>query len=205
MPRIKKVDAIIQARLTSSRFPNKVNTFLGKKTVLSWVIESLQKCKNIDQIILAIPDNPENMDLLEYEHLYKIKIFAGDEDNVLDRFIGAAEFYGTENILRVCADSPFLPTWLIDYAIEVWNPKKYGYLVSHDMPMGQNIELITLEALKVLSQHADVAEQEHVTLGFYRTSNLIYPIEKIAELGISLTVDVPSDLKSLDGMAKYYE
>lgn len=173
---------------------------LGSKTVLSHVIENLQKCKNIDQIILAIPDNPENMDLIEYENIYKIKMFAGDENNVLDRFIQAAEFYDVKNILRVCADAPFLPPWLVDYAIEMWNPKKIGYMRSTGMPLGQNIELMTLSALKSIEVPSP-EEKEHVTLALYKSSTTTRSILDID----SLTVDTPADLKELEKIGKYYE
>ena len=37
-----------------------------------------------------------------------IDCFRGDEDNVLDRFIRAAEAFGLDRFIRVCSDNPFL-------------------------------------------------------------------------------------------------
>ena len=52
-----KTVAIIQARLTSSRFPNKVLQKIGKKTLIEILLNRLKNSKELDQIILAVPNN----------------------------------------------------------------------------------------------------------------------------------------------------
>jgi len=196
----KKVDAIIQARLTSTRFPGKVNKMLGGKTILARVIENVQKSRLVDRIILAIPDTQENMDLVQYEEMYDVKIFAGSENNVLDRFIQAGEFYDAEHILRVCGDAPFLPSWLIDHAIETWNPDEHGYLRTSGMASGQNVELVTLDILKSIKDPS-YAESEHVTLALYKPADVARAIMDID----SLSIDTQEDLESMQKMVKHYD
>ena len=55
-----KTVAIIQARLTSSRFPNKVLQKIGKKTLIEILLNRLKNSKELDQIILAVPNNKKN-------------------------------------------------------------------------------------------------------------------------------------------------
>ena len=48
---------IIQARTSSTRFPNKIfHPFKGLK-VLTYLLASLRQSKKIDQIILAVPES----------------------------------------------------------------------------------------------------------------------------------------------------
>ena len=51
-----KVVAIIQARMGSTRLPGKVLKDLGGKTVLGRVVERLQRCKAIDELLVATTD-----------------------------------------------------------------------------------------------------------------------------------------------------
>ena len=64
-----KTVAIIQARLTSSRFPNKVLQKIGKKTLIEILLNRLKNSKELDQIILAVPNNKKNKIIKE-----KIKV-----------------------------------------------------------------------------------------------------------------------------------
>ena len=55
-----KTGVIIQARLTSSRFPGKILQKLGNQTVIDHLINRIKRCNEINQIILAVPKNKEN-------------------------------------------------------------------------------------------------------------------------------------------------
>ena len=53
--------AIIQARLNSMRFPEKIIKKLGDTTVLEFLVKRLKKSKKIDMIILATSDNSKEL------------------------------------------------------------------------------------------------------------------------------------------------
>ena len=50
---MKRCVSIIQARLNSSRLPNKVLLPIGSNSVLGVIVNRLKKCKNLDDIIVA--------------------------------------------------------------------------------------------------------------------------------------------------------
>ena len=52
-----KVGAIIQARVTSSRFPNKILKKIKGKTLVEILFKRIKKSKKINNIIFAIPKN----------------------------------------------------------------------------------------------------------------------------------------------------
>src|SRR5260221_13418182 len=112
------VDAIIQARINSTRLPGKVLKIIEGKPLLFYVIERLKKAKKVKNIILAIPDTKENDILEKFAKENKITYFRGNENDVLSRFYFAAKQFKSKDILRVCADRPLLDPALIDFVID---------------------------------------------------------------------------------------
>ena len=86
-----KVGIIIQARLSSKRFPNKVLKKIANYTIMEIILKRLERTKLPEKIIFSIPSNKRNKYL--YNHLIKIKanVEVGSEDNVLKRFLLTAK------------------------------------------------------------------------------------------------------------------
>jgi len=57
----KEITAIIQARIGSSRYRGKILKKIKSKEIILLQILRLKKCKNIKQIIVAIPNNKDNI------------------------------------------------------------------------------------------------------------------------------------------------
>ncbi len=99
--------AIIQARCSSTRFPNKVFADLAGKPLIWHVINRLHFAKEINQIVLATTINPQDDLLVEWAKKEAVSIFRGSEENVLSRFYHAAKEYNADIIVRITADDPF--------------------------------------------------------------------------------------------------
>ena len=63
-------------------------------------------------MILATTVRPQDDVLEQVAREAGIDCFRGDEDNVLDRFIRAAEAFGLDRFIRVCSDNPSARTIL---------------------------------------------------------------------------------------------
>ena len=63
---VNKTIAIVQARLTSTRFPKKILEKINGKTLIEILINRLNKSKNIDQIIIATPKDKLNKKIKNY-------------------------------------------------------------------------------------------------------------------------------------------
>ena len=59
----KNITAIIQARLGSKRLPGKVLKKLSDKSLIEILFTRLKKSQHLSNIVFAIPDNDENIDL----------------------------------------------------------------------------------------------------------------------------------------------
>ena len=73
----KKITAIVQARIGSTRLRGKVlKKIKGKETIIL-LLERLSKAKEISDIIVAIPNTRENDSLFKLLDKHKYKVFRG--------------------------------------------------------------------------------------------------------------------------------
>ena len=103
---------IIQARLTSSRLPNKILKKIKNKTIIEIMMLRLKKFKYYKNIIIAIPDTKKNDILNNFLKKKGFNVERGNEANVLMRFYNIARKYKMKNIMRLTSDCP-----LIDFKI----------------------------------------------------------------------------------------
>lgn len=98
------IGIIIQARMGSTRFPGKIlKQFYGGKVLLEILLENLHKV-DVAKVIVATSVNKNN-DQLEAFLLKKGEIvYRGSENDVIDRFIKAAESNDVDGIVRICSD-----------------------------------------------------------------------------------------------------
>lgn len=196
--------AIIQARQTSTRLPNKVLEMVGGQILLDRIISQLYRCQTLDLIVVAIPSNEKNLRLDRFvrDRLgEKLKLFVGEEKDVLKRFLGAAKAYKIDNIVRVCGDSPFILSWLIDVGVSSFLKSKCDYLFTTNFPPGQNIEVVTRKVLEKIYPKCNAVEREHVTLYLEH-----HPIEyKNEEVELNLTVDTEDGLEIARKLSNFYD
>ncbi|MFI5153326.1 MAG: cytidylyltransferase domain-containing protein [Chitinophagales bacterium] len=199
---------IIQARLASTRLPNKVITPIwNDKSLLDILITRLKKLSFKAPMVLATGDQEGNLPLESIAHNHGIQFFSGSENDVLMRFVDCAEKYGFSKVLRVCADNPFLDIQLTDYLLNanVAGHEDYvGYGISH-LPAilshyGFFTELISVEALRRVQRlSSDKLDHEHVSRFLYThpkdfSIKLVeVPLEISQAQNIRLTVDTKED------------
>lgn len=204
------IGIIIQARLGSTRLPGKIlKEFYRGKTLLETVISNLQKAGNA-QIIVATSTNSNNDELETFLKERDITVFRGSEDDVLSRFIGAAEANHVDGIVRICSDNPFLDWHGVAELIEKAETSKADYIgfrinntPSIKTHFGFWGEYVTLAALKrVKATTNEKPAHEHVTIHIY-THPDEYKCEWIecpaflqGREDIRLTVDNPEDFEN---------
>ncbi|WP_321478736.1 cytidylyltransferase domain-containing protein [uncultured Bacteroides sp.] len=168
---------IIQARTGSTRLHNKILLpFYKGQRIIDILIDNIKVACPDMLVVLATTDHPQDDVLAEVAHERGIACFRGDEDNVLNRFIGAAEAFGLERIIRVCSDNPFLQVGTFrclfdEYMLHHADYVAYGFsdgrptIKSH---LGLFAELTTIDALKRIARVTQKKLYiEHVTIYMY--------------------------------------
>lgn len=166
---------IIQARTGSTRMPEKViQPFYGGQTILDLLLEKAKKL-NLP-VVLATTVNPSDDRIVNLAHQHEIAVFRGSENDVLDRFIKAAQEAGFEKVIRICADNPFLDlASLQTLADAFWESEAdyLGFQLAGDKPsilthFGFWAEAVRLSALeKAASLTDEKLYHEHVTNFIY--------------------------------------
>lgn len=210
-----KPSFIIQARSASTRLPGKILLpFYNSDTILDIQLKQIQKYFPGATIIIATTINPAD-DVIEAEYAANknIKIFRGDEDNVLKRFIDAAKHYNIQHIVRICSDNPFLSMPYIEKMISRYfetYPEYVSYRFKNGTPAikahaGLFAEMMSLGALnKIVQKMQEPLYTEHVTNYIYTHPDIFriefIPVpERVDEYfdKLRLTIDTQQDFENL--------
>ena len=193
-----KVLCIVQARLTSSRLPDKVIMPLGKggKTIAEHVYERLSMSRHIDHVVFAIPTGERNDELEQFLEKRGIPSFRGSEDNVQERFIDCIRAYQPSIVVRATSDNPFVDWQQADLQIE--GLKDCDYVSSDGAPLGTGVEVFYAEGLEEAYRLAESErDREHVTPYLYthperfRVKRVPYHLPQSGDY--RLTVDTDHD------------
>ena len=165
------VNAIIQARCGSTRFPNKVFALIDGKPLLWHVVNRLQYATKIDDIIVATTISEKDDKIEEWCKDNCIHFFRGSEENVLNRYYCASEAYPSEYVVRITADDPFKEPKVIDAVIKKLVEEGYDHVTNNlppSFPEGLDCEAFKKSALDRSEKEAETAfEREHVTQYIY--------------------------------------
>ena len=91
-----------------------------KKSLLQHQIERLKKLKTIDELVVATSKNKEDDQTSKIAKLSKVKIFRGDEKNVLKRYYDCAKINKSSIIIRVTADCPLIDIKYINELLKIF-------------------------------------------------------------------------------------
>ena len=184
-----KVIAIVQARMGSSRLPGKVMKSVAGLPMIEVLLKRLAKSKLIDEIVVATSVDAMNLPLINHVTRMGYSCFQGSEQDVLKRYVMAAENSSADIIVRITGDCPLVDAALVDSVIESFNSAKVDYLsncIPPTFPDGLDIEVFRYASLKeaeTLTQ--DPFDREHVT-PFLRNS------ERYTTHGFSNSEDLSS-------------
>jgi spore coat polysaccharide biosynthesis protein SpsF len=203
---------LIQARLGSARLPAKmVLPFYEGHSILELLIDKLKDYFRDIPAILATSINPAN-DLLENVAKEKgIYCFRGSEEDVLQRFIDAAHLFGVEQIIRVCADNPFLDITELQWLMRFVDSNNFDYVSFkfNGLPcikthFGFWAEAVKVNALCKVQQMTNVSlYHEHVTNFIYENPtffsiHFLEPNDKLQNHNnIRMTLDTIEDFRNL--------
>lgn len=156
---------LIQARMGSSRLPNKVLKDICGKPDLQWVVERVQRSRYADEIMVITSIEKNNLPLIRLCADMGIRVFVGSEEDVLDRYYQAARLLKPEYVIRITADCPMYDWNVLDDMIEHMESEfDYCAMDEGDFPDGLDTEIIRFEALEQAWKDARLSsEREHVT------------------------------------------
>lgn len=203
-PKRPRVIASIEARMGSSRFPGKVLADILGQPALTRLIRRLQRCRMVDDIILATTVEPADDALVAWAATEGIAVHRGSESDVLRRVVEAQQSMNSEIVVEVTGDCILLDPDLIDWGIETFLANDCDIVTNARMPsfpLGADLQVYRLCDLEDVERTIDdSAVREHVSLYFYehperyRIIHLLAPRRWVAP-DYRLHLDYPEDLR----------
>lgn len=204
-----KIGFFITARLKSSRLKQKILLDLNGKSVIDRVIERAKKVRGIDGVVLCTSTNPQDSVLYENALDNKIMFFAGSEDDVLDRLLSAAEYYGYDAFVSITADNPLFSIHTSNLIVDMYKKDKFDFINTKGLPIGCGTYLLDVKALKI----ANFMKQQSDTEiwgpfinrpDFFNVADLVVKNSPFDEK-FRITLDYPEDYDFLRNIFKNFE
>lgn len=208
-----KIVVIIQARMGSTRLPNKVLLPLLDKPLLYWLLHRVSRSVFVDQIIVATTDQAQDDVIAKLVESLGYTVYRGSEQDVLDRYYRAACLVKPDAVVRITADCPLLDPQILDSMIQNFFEAELDFLSNSEplpssWPDGMDISICSFNALKRAWQESvKPSEREHVT--FYFWNNLskfkCHRVDHSPDLSkYRLTIDYPEDYDLLKAIVKHF-
>jgi len=170
----KKVVAVVEARMTSSRLPGKVLLPAGGKPLLQILCERLKQVERLDEIIIATTVNSTDDPIVELAGKIGVSVFRGSEEDVLKRVADCLRNHRADICVEVTGDCPLVDPTIVDECLDAFTAGQDTAYVSNSdpqrsVPAGLDVQVFQAAALLQLDREAiDPADREHVSYGFYR-------------------------------------
>jgi glutamate-1-semialdehyde 2,1-aminomutase len=201
-----KTVAIVQARMGSTRLPNKTMKPVLGTPMIELLLARLARATAVDEIVLATSSDARN-DALE-AHVGKLgfRVYRGSEQDVLDRYYQAALMAGADVVLRITGDCPLMDPQLVDHVVARFRASGADYgsnVAPPTYPDGLDIEVFTFAALRTAWEQArEPRQREHVT-PFLREHAAFRRMNVANEQDFSAerwTVDEPEDFAVIEAV-----
>lgn len=162
-----KTAIVVQARTGSTRLPGKTLKPLAGHTVIEEVLRRCAAVPGADIVVCAIPNLSEDDALIPLAERAKAVVVRGSANDVLSRYLKAAESVAADIIMRVTSDCPLIDPGVCGDLLKLRSEKNADY-ASNNMPAsfphGLDAEVFTIEALRKADKaSADPYNHEHVT------------------------------------------
>jgi spore coat polysaccharide biosynthesis protein SpsF len=189
---------ILQARLDSTRLPNKAILPIGGRPLLERAMRALAAAP-ADRYILACPEDAAAA-FAPLAAAVGFEVVVGPKEDVLARYVLAAEYCRADWIIRATGDNPFVFADAVAPILAEAEELEADYAAYAGLPYGAGVEVVRAAALRRAGAEAVLpAEREHVCPYLYNhpeTFLLHRPAAPKAWRGgaMRVTVDTADDL-----------
>lgn len=206
----RKITAIVQARMLSTRLPGKVLKKISNKTLLEVLTLRLKKSKKISDLVVATTDHPSD-DLIAAEcKRLGVQVVRGSQEDVLGRYFLAARISASDVVVRITADCPLIDSTLLDDLIDRFENADCDYASNTNpasYPDGFDMEIFTYGILSRANLEAtDLFDREHVTPWIKRNAKETINVSAPEDLSrLRITIDEQVDFDLLTKLFSYPE
>jgi len=179
-----KIGVIVAGRMKSSRLPQKaILPIFGVPSV----DRCLQQCMRIDgvsRVVLATSTLKQDDILTEHSLDGAVDVWRGHPDDVISRYLGACDHYGFDVVIRVTADCPLILPEIMGFLLKKHFESGADYTAAQDCAVGTAGEVISVSALRRVSEYFGFAEHSEYMTWYFRNNPDFFRVN---------LVDLPDD------------
>lgn len=195
----------LQVRLDSSRLPEKALRKIEDFTLVEHAMRALRGIHADCFLLLTTVECVGRLEPLAKNCGFTV--FAGPKEDVLLRFLQAAEKFNITTIIRATGDNPLVSASMANKVLEEHKSLPVEYTNWTGAPLGTGIEIVETEALKsAMMQTGRDYDHEHVTPWIYNNPALFHlNIKEVPEEyrnSSKVSVDTEDDLKKMEKIFK---
>jgi spore coat polysaccharide biosynthesis protein SpsF len=169
------VVVVVQARMTSSRFPGKIMQPLAGSPLVRRTVERAARIKGVDRIVVALAEGKAHDAAMAAFDGLGVDVVRGDEHDVLARTAAAARAASAGVVVRITSDCPLVDPPVSEAVLAAYMAAKGETLryartaFDEGFPLGFDTEVMDASALYEADERAtDPYEREHVTPYIWR-------------------------------------
>lgn len=180
-----KIGFFITARLKSSRLKQKIILPLNGNNVIDHVINSCKAVNGIEDVVLCTSTNPQDSELYQYALKHNVKFYIGSENDVLQRLLDAAKYYGFDAFLSITADNPLHSIYISNLIVDWAKKKPLDFIFTSGLPIGLAPYFLSTKALEVaiaMKQNSDteiwgpfVNRPDFFNIGYLNFKTSLFP------------------------------
>ena len=155
-----RIVCIIQARMGSTRLPGKVAMDISGKTMLERVVERARGIDGVNEVVVATSTAASDDVLVGLCATIGSACFRGSEEDVLDRYLGAAHAYNAQIVVRVTSDCPLLDPAVSSVVVRRFIEEQPDYATNSLDPTylrGMDTEVIPKEGVPPQARRREAA------------------------------------------------
>jgi spore coat polysaccharide biosynthesis protein SpsF len=170
--------------------------------MLERVVRRAQRARLLDEVVVATTSDVRDDVIVAECARLGVRAFRGSENDVLDRYYGAARAFDASTIVRITSDCPLVDPELVDRVVDELFRQHADYASNTlvlSYPRGLDAEAFPMASLATAWESATVSyERVHVTPFLYRRPERFKLVNVACSEDVSTlrwTVDTPDDLK----------
>jgi len=165
--------------------PRKALADVGGKPLLLHIVARMQMATTVDEIVICTTDREEDKELLRLADDWGVSAVAGNELDLVSRFLLAAEKTSADIVLRVTGDNIFTDPENVDRMVREHIANDAEYTRTSGMPLGLTAEVMSVSMLpRLYDVIPDITESEYL---------MVYAFDP--ERFRCLVLDAPADFQ----------
>ncbi len=203
--RAPRLVTVVQARMLSTRLPNKVMLPLAGQPLLMRMVERVRAATLAGTVVVATTTDLADDPIVHLCEATGLPVFRGDPDDLLDRHYQAALAHNATAVVKIPSDCPLIDPAVIDlvlghYLEQAAEVDFVSNLHPATYPDGNDVEVMNLPTLEAAWRESTrKMEREHTTPYIwehperFRMSNVVWPTGLDYSMTHRWTIDYPED------------